>query len=91
MTSYVEHPLDYVEQTIGASRKIEERYMIGVTGVQHFQRSTDPNALVDVPAVDRWINGYLRRQTADSSRRPAQWTVSSGRSALPRLRRAVRQ
>ncbi len=74
VTNYVEHPLDYVEQTLGASRKIAEHYMIGLTGVQHFQRSTDEGQLVNVPSVDRWINAYVRRQTADSS-----FTMTAGR------------
>jgi hypothetical protein len=67
VTSHVEHPLDYIEQTLAASRKIAERYMIGVTGVQNFQHSTDTSQLVNVPSVDRSLSFYARRQTRDDA------------------------
>ncbi|WP_240766721.1 tetratricopeptide repeat protein [Paraburkholderia flava] len=74
VTSYVEHPLDYIEQTIAGSRKIAEHYMIGVTGTQDFQRSTDVSQLVGVPSVDRSVNVYARRQTLDTA-----FTINGGR------------
>jgi polysaccharide biosynthesis protein PelB len=67
VTSHVEHPLDYIEQTLAASRKIAERYMVGVTGVQNFQHSTDITQLVNVPSVDRSLSFYARRQTRDDA------------------------
>jgi polysaccharide biosynthesis protein PelB len=67
VTSHVEHPLDYIEQTLAASRKIAERYMVGVTGVQNFQHSTDITQLVNVPSVDRSLSIYGERQTRDTS------------------------
>lgn len=66
VTNHVEHPLDYVEQTLAASRKLSERYMIGVEGVQRFMRSTDQTQLTNVPSTDRSIAVNLRRQTLDS-------------------------
>lgn len=66
VTNHVEHPLDYVEQTLAATRKLSERYMIGALGVQRFQRSTDSSQLVNVPSVDRSIAFSLQRQTLDS-------------------------
>jgi hypothetical protein len=67
VTSHVEHPLDYIEQTLAASRKIAERYMVGVLGVQNFQHSTDITQLVNVPSVDRSLSIYGERQTRDTS------------------------
>ncbi|MFC0399067.1 tetratricopeptide repeat protein [Paraburkholderia rhizosphaerae] len=74
VTSHVEHPLDYIEQTLAASRKIAERYLVGVTGVQNFQHSTDTTQLVNVPSVDRSLSVYARRQTRDTA-----WQVTAGR------------
>ncbi len=65
--SYVEHPLDYVEQTLAGSLKIADAYMVGVTGVQRYQWSTDATQLVNVPGVDRSLGVYLRRQTLDTA------------------------
>ncbi|CAG4902047.1 hypothetical protein R54767_02809 [Paraburkholderia gardini] len=67
VTSYVEHPLDYIEQTLSGSRKIAERYMVGVTGIQRFQHSTDETQLINVPSVDRSFEFFARRQTLDSA------------------------
>ncbi|HEY3598565.1 MAG TPA: tetratricopeptide repeat protein, partial [Paraburkholderia sp.] len=67
VTSYVEHPLDYIQQTLAGSRKVAERYLIGVTAVQNSQHSTDTSQLVNVPSVDRWFTVYGRRQTRDSA------------------------
>ncbi|ORC49413.1 hypothetical protein B2G74_15480 [Burkholderia sp. A27] len=74
VTNYVEHPLDYVEATLAGSRKIAERYLVGVTAVQHFQHSTDITQLVNVPSVDRWLNIYGERRTRDTS-----FTITGGR------------
>ncbi|MDQ7977802.1 tetratricopeptide repeat protein [Paraburkholderia sp. SARCC-3016] len=74
VTSHVEHPLDYIEQTLAASHKIAERYMVGVLGVQNFQHSTDITQLVDVPSVDRSLSIYGERQTRDTS-----FKVTAGR------------
>ena len=74
VVNHIEHPLDYVETTLAASRKIAERYLVGVTAVQHFQHSTDITQLVNVPSVDRWLNIYGERQTRDTS-----FTVTGGR------------
>ena len=74
VTNHVEHPLDYVEQTLAASRKITERYMIGVEGIQRFMRSTDQTQLVNVPSTERSIAFSLRRQTLDS-----MFAVTGGR------------
>lgn len=71
---YTQHPLDYVEQTLGASVKIADHYMIGVNGVERFQWSTNDTELVNVPSVDRAINFTARRQTLDTS-----FGVSAGR------------
>ncbi|MFC0575400.1 tetratricopeptide repeat protein [Paraburkholderia solisilvae] len=67
VTSHVEHPLDYIEQTLAASRKIAERYLVGVIGVQNFQHSADITQLVNVPSVDRSLSVYARRQTRDTA------------------------
>jgi len=74
VTNYIEHPLDYVEATLAGSRKIAERYLVGVTAVQHFQHSTDITQLVNVPSVDRWLNIYGERRTRDTS-----FTITGGR------------
>ncbi|WP_240655499.1 tetratricopeptide repeat protein [Paraburkholderia phosphatilytica] len=74
VTNYVEHPLDYVEQTVSGSRRIADQYLIGVEAVQHFQHSTDITQLVNVPSVDRWADVYIKRQTLDTS-----FTVTAGR------------
>lgn len=67
VTNYVEHPLDYVAQTLAGSKKIADHYLVGVTEVQNFQRSTDSSQLVNVPSVDRSLNFFLQRQTVDSA------------------------
>jgi hypothetical protein len=74
VTNYVEHPLDYVEQTLAGSIKVADLYMIGVTGTQRFQRSTDSTQLTNVPSVDRGVDFFVRRQTYDSA-----FTVTAGR------------
>ena len=74
VTSYVEHPLDYVEQTLSGSRKIADHYMIGINGTLRFQHSTDDTQLANVPSVDRSVDLYVRRQTYDSA-----FQVSAGR------------
>jgi hypothetical protein len=63
----VEHPLDYVAQTLAGSRKIADHYLLGVTELQNFQRSTDITQLVNVPSVDRSLSFFLQRQTVDSA------------------------
>lgn len=74
LENYVEHPLDYVEQTLAGSIKIADRYMIGVTGTQRYQWSTDPSQLVNVPGVDRALAFFARRQTLDTA-----FQVTAGR------------
>jgi hypothetical protein len=74
LTNHIEHPLDYVEATLDGSRKIAERYLVGVTAVQHFQHSTDITQLTNVPSVDRWLNIYGERRTRDTS-----FTITGGR------------
>jgi hypothetical protein len=74
VANYVEHPLDYVEQTLAGSYRFAEHYMVGITGVQDFQRSTDASQLVNVPSVDRSVSAYLRRQTSTTA-----FTVRAGR------------
>ncbi|MEP9322425.1 tetratricopeptide repeat protein [Paraburkholderia phymatum] len=74
VTNHIEHPLDYVETTLAASRKVAERYLVGVTAVQHFQHSTDITQLTNVPSVDRWLNLYGERRTRDTS-----FTITGGR------------
>lgn len=71
---FSQHPLDYVEQTLGASTKIGDHYMLGVQGDQRFQRSTNDTELVNVPSVDRAVNFTARRQTLDTA-----FDVSAGR------------
>jgi hypothetical protein len=63
----VEHPLDYVAQTLAGSRKIADHYLLGVTELQNFQRSTDITQIVNVPSVDRSLSFFLQRQTVDSA------------------------
>jgi polysaccharide biosynthesis protein PelB len=67
VTSYVEHPLDYIEQTLAGSIKYGDRYMFGIKGTQRFQHSTDATQLVNVPSVDREVDAFARRQTADTA------------------------
>jgi hypothetical protein len=72
--NYVEHPLDYVEQTLAGTMKIADLYMVGVTGTQRYQWSVDQTQLVNVPGVDRALDLFLRRQTQDTD-----WQVTGGR------------
>ncbi|MEW6344618.1 MAG: tetratricopeptide repeat protein [Pseudomonadota bacterium] len=65
--NYVEHPLDYVEQTLNGSMKVADRYMIGVIGTQRYQWSVDQTQLVNVPGVDRALDFFVRRQTLDTA------------------------
>ncbi|TAM02593.1 MAG: tetratricopeptide repeat protein [Paraburkholderia sp.] len=65
--SYVEHPLDYVQQTLAASLKLTDHYLIGLTARQRFQHSTDETQLTNVESVDRAAAFYLRRQTRDAT------------------------
>lgn len=74
VTSYVEHPLDYIEQTVAGSIKVADLYMVGVTGTQRFQHSTDSAQLTNVPSVDRSVDFFARRQTYDSA-----FMVTAGR------------
>lgn len=74
VTTYAEHPLDYSEQTVAASRKIAGRYMIGMTATLDLQRSTDASQLVNVPSTDRSLVVHASRNTRD-----AAFTVSAGR------------
>ncbi|MEZ0602427.1 tetratricopeptide repeat protein [Paraburkholderia sp. IW21] len=74
VTSYVEHPLDYIEQTVAGSIKVADLYMVGVTGMQRFQHSTDSAQLTNVPSVDRSVDFFARRQTYDSA-----FMVTAGR------------
>lgn len=63
---YVEHPLDYVQQTLAATLKLSDHYMIGLHAQQRMQRSTDTSQLVNLPSVDRSIDLNVRRLTHDS-------------------------
>jgi hypothetical protein len=74
VTSFVEHPLDYVEQTLAGSIKVADLYMVGVNGVQRFQHSTDESQLTNVPSVDRSVEFFARRQTYDTA-----FMVTAGR------------
>jgi hypothetical protein len=74
VTSFVEHPLDYIEQTLAGSIKVADLYMVGVNGVQRFQHSTDESQLTNVPSVDRSVEIYARRQTYDTA-----FMVTAGR------------
>lgn len=64
--SYVEHPLDYVEQTLGGSLKLSDHYMIGMRARQREQRSADTTQLVGVDPLDRSAEFYARRLTRDT-------------------------
>ncbi|WP_395063535.1 tetratricopeptide repeat protein [Paraburkholderia silvatlantica] len=64
--NYVEHPLDYVQQTVSASLKLADHYLAGLQAVQRFQRSSDTTQLVNVDSVDREASLFVRRQTRDS-------------------------
>nr|WP_143060096.1 tetratricopeptide repeat protein [Burkholderia contaminans] len=74
VTRYAEHPLDYSEQTIAASRQIAGHCLIGMTATLDLQRSTDASQLVNVPSADRSLVVHARRQTRDDA-----FTVSAGR------------
>lgn len=74
VTSFVEHPLDYIEQTLAGSIKVADLYMLGVNGLQRFQHSTDESQLTNVPSVDRSVEFYARRQTYDTA-----FMVTAGR------------
>jgi hypothetical protein len=74
VSNHVEHPLDYTEIALDGSIKVAEHYMVGVNGVQRFERSADETQLVNVPGIDRSINFFIERQTQNSS-----VTVSGGR------------
>jgi predicted Zn-dependent protease len=74
VTSYVEHPLDYIEQTLAGSIKVADLYMVGVNGIQRFQHSTDSAQLTNVPSVDRSVQFFARRQTYDTA-----FMVTAGR------------
>lgn len=71
---FSQHPLDYVEQTLGASVKLGDHYLLGVQGDQRFQRSTNDTELVNVPSIDRAVNFTARRQSLDTA-----FQVSAGR------------
>ncbi|MGV2292883.1 tetratricopeptide repeat protein [Trinickia sp. YCB016] len=64
--NYVEHPLDYLQQTLAGSLKLSDHYMIGAKGTQIFQRSTDASQLINVPNVDRSAEFWARRLTRDT-------------------------
>lgn len=64
--NYVEHPLDYVQQTLAASLKLSDHYMIGVHAQQRMQRSADTTALINVPSLDRSADLFARRMTRGS-------------------------
>ncbi|WP_442808019.1 tetratricopeptide repeat protein [Trinickia soli] len=63
--NYVEHPLDYVQQTLGGSLKLSDHYMIGMRAYQREQRSADTTQLVGVDPLDRAAEFYARRLTHD--------------------------
>ncbi|WP_114811086.1 tetratricopeptide repeat protein [Paraburkholderia kururiensis] len=67
VSNHIEHPLDYTELALSASRKLTGRYLVGVTSVQRFQHSADETQLVNVPAQDRSIGFYVERRTNDTS------------------------
>ncbi|WP_346833725.1 tetratricopeptide repeat protein [Paraburkholderia sp. SUR17] len=67
ISNHIEHPLDYTELALSASRKLTGRYLVGVTSVQRFQHSADETQLVNVPAQDRSIGFYVERRTNDTS------------------------
>lgn len=64
--NYVEHPLDYVQQTLGGSLKLSDHYMIGMRAYQREQRSADTTQLVGVDPLDRAAEFYARRLTHDT-------------------------
>ncbi|MGF6768423.1 putative Zn-dependent protease [Paraburkholderia sp. GAS199] len=74
VTSWVEHPLDYIEQTVSGSIKVADLYMVGVNGVQRFQHSTDSTEFTNLPSVDRSVQVFARRQTYDTA-----FQVTAGR------------
>lgn len=65
--SYIEHPLDYVQQTVSASLKLTDHYLTGLLGIQRWLRSADTTQLVNVDSVDRQASFFVRRQTNDST------------------------
>lgn len=71
---YVEHPLDYVQQTLAANLKLSDHYMLGLHTQQRMQRTTDTTQLVNLPSVDRSADLYARRLTHDT-----QITLDVGR------------
>jgi hypothetical protein len=71
---HVEHPLDYVQQTLAANLKLSDHYMLGLHTQQRIQRSTDASQLVNLPSIDRSADLYARRLTHDS-----QVTLDVGR------------
>jgi hypothetical protein len=64
--NYVEHPLDYVQQTLAATLKLSDHYMIGVHAQQRIQRSADTTQLINVPSLDRSADVFARRLTRNS-------------------------
>lgn len=71
---YVEHPLDYVQQTLAANVKLSDHYMLGLHTQQRMQRTADTTQLVNLPSVDRSADLYARRLTHDT-----QITLDVGR------------
>ncbi len=67
ISNHIEHPLDYTELALSASRKLTGRYRVGATSAQRFQHSADETQLVNVPAQDRSIGFYVERRTNDTS------------------------
>ncbi|WP_233216813.1 tetratricopeptide repeat protein [Trinickia dabaoshanensis] len=63
---YVEHPLDYVQQTLAANLKLSDHYLLGLHAQQRMQRSTDTTQLVNLPSVDRAVDLSVRRLTRDT-------------------------
>lgn len=74
IASYSQHPLDYIESTLGASLKIADHYMIGVATDERFQHTTNTTELINVPADDRSVSFTARRQTIDTA-----FQVTAGR------------
>lgn len=64
--NYVEHPLDFVQQTLAANLKLSDHYMIGAHTKQRLQRSADTTALINVPSIDRSADVFARRLTRHS-------------------------
>ncbi|MGI4861560.1 MAG: tetratricopeptide repeat protein [Janthinobacterium lividum] len=52
---YKDSTIDAVEHTLSGSLPLSDRYALGVTGIERFQRSLDETTLRAVPAVDRVI------------------------------------